>query len=346
MTYKIIDPLQYSEWNALLSASSNHSFFNTSEWATVICETYKYTPRYVTLIEDNKLLVMLPFMEINSMLTGKRGVSLPFSDSCEPIISNAVNFSDLLAYLFDFAKTSGWKSIELRSGKRYFGDSIPQYDRHYSYGLNLDSSEDCIYSKFRNSTKRNIKKAIKEGVKTEISYSQEAVDIFYNLHCLTRKRHGVPPQPKAFFKNIYRFIISDKKGCVIIASHCGRPIAAAVYFYFGENAIYKFGASDLDYQYLRANNLVMWTAISNFARQKDIIYLDMGRTAIDNSGLQQFKSGWGTVKHELCYYKYDINQNEYVTSKYNSDPIYQKIFNTMPICMLRKIGSLAYKHIG
>jgi len=50
----------------------------------------------------------------------------------------------------------------------------------------------------------------------------------------------------------------------MLASHKGKNIASAVYFHFGDKAIYKYGASDRKYQHLRANNLVMWEAIRWF----------------------------------------------------------------------------------
>lgn len=47
----------------------------------------------------------------------------------------------------------------------------------------------------------------------------------------------------------------------MLASFKGTIIAGAIYFHFGEKAVYKYGASDVKYQQLRPNNLVMWEAI-------------------------------------------------------------------------------------
>ena len=45
----------------------------------------------------------------------------------------------------------------------------------------------------------NIKKALKEGVEVQLHNSFESVKSFFKLNCMTRKRHGLPPQPFKFF---------------------------------------------------------------------------------------------------------------------------------------------------
>ena len=49
-----------------------------------------------------------------------------------------------------------------------------------------------------------VRKAEKEGVCAEVSTSAEAIEVYYGLHCETRRKHGVPPQPFSFFQNIFR----------------------------------------------------------------------------------------------------------------------------------------------
>ncbi len=49
--------------------------------------------------------------------------------------------------------------------------------------------------------------------------SEEAMDDYYRLHCMTRKRQGVPPQPVSFFKNIFDFIVKQGKGNIFFAAY-------------------------------------------------------------------------------------------------------------------------------
>ena len=219
-------------------------------------------------------------MEVDSFLTGKRGVSLPFTDYCEPIVSDGITFQELLNFVLEEGKERNWKYLELRSFKNLSPSDLQSFT-YLGHTLNLSDKENETFSNFRDSTKRNIKKATKEGVEVNINYSSESVREFYRLNCMTRKQHGLPPQPYLFFKKVYDHIICKNMGFVVLASFHDKPIAGGVYFHFGEKTVYKYGASDLNYQNLRANNLVMWEAIKWYS-QNGYKSLCFGRTEPEN----------------------------------------------------------------
>jgi lipid II:glycine glycyltransferase (peptidoglycan interpeptide bridge formation enzyme) len=229
------------------------------------------------------------------------------------------------------------------------GNSLPNgnspYSFYYGHTLDITHGEDTIFSNFRGSTKRNIKKAVKEGVRTNIFTSVESIREFYRLNCLTRREHGIPPQPWSFFKKIHDHILSENLGFVILASFHNKTIAGAVYFNLGDRAIYKYGASDKNYQYLRANNLVMWEAIKWYTNNGYKTFC-FGRTERENKGLLQFKSGWGAKEHLIHYYKYDLIKEAFIRDSSKVRGVHNKFFEKMPIPLLKVTGSLLYKHMG
>ena len=81
---QIINPLEYPGWDELLLGTDGYSLFHSSSWARVLHESYRYKPLYFTCIENGKLSALIPMMEVISFLTGRRGVSLPFTDCCQP----------------------------------------------------------------------------------------------------------------------------------------------------------------------------------------------------------------------------------------------------------------------
>jgi len=202
-----------------------------------------------------------------------------------------------------------------------------------------------LFSTFRGSTIRNIKKATKEGVKINIDQSFEATKEFYRLNCITRRDHGLPPQPKWFFKNLHDHVISKNLGFVVLASHNGSNIAGAVYFHFGNKAIYKYGASDKGFQHLRANNLVMWEAIKWYSGN-GYETLSFGRTEPENDGLRQFKAGWGAREEIIKYFKYDLRRNAFVRADYQLSKVQKQLFRIVPITVSQIVGSVFYKHVG
>jgi len=343
MSIEIINPLEHPEWDELLLTSEKSSFFHTSSWARVLCESYNYKPLYFTQIEDNRLKALIPVIAINSILTGKRGVSLPFTDECHPIADDRDQFKVSLKKLIKYGKKEGWKHIEFRGGQNTFKE-LPTSKSVYSHTLDLDRNEQKIFSTFKSNTKRNIKKGVKKNVKVKILCTLESVKYFYRLNCLTRKVHGLPPQPYHFFKKIYEHIISQKKGFVVLAYYKKDPVAGAVYFHFNGQAIYKYGASDRTFQHLRPNNLVMWETIKWYALN-GFKSFSFGRTEPENTGLLQFKRGWGTKEEVINYYKYDLTKDAFVNKSSRIKSSYA-VFSRFPLPVLRLAGRILYRHVG
>jgi len=344
MPLQILDPTQYPNWDELLISTPGSSFFHTSSWARVLKEAYGYTPKYFTEFDGGQISTLVPIMEVNSFLTGRRGVSLPFTDYCDPIVSDGINFKELLNFVLAGGKERHWKYLELRSFKDLSPFAFPSLT-FLGHVLDLSRSEGELFSSLRDSTRRNIKKAVKEGVKVKIDHTLESVKEFYRLNCLTRKEHGLPPQPFSFFKKLHEHIISKDFGFVILASINEENISGAIYFHFGEKAVYKYGASDKNYQHLRANNLIMSEAIKWYS-QNGFKSLCFGRTELDNQGLIQFKSGWGTTEQRINYYRYNFKEEAFIPGLSRTTGFHNKVFKNMPVPILNRVGALLYRHFA
>lgn len=339
----VINPLEVKDWNNAILDYPEYSLFFTSNWVQVLQEAYNYTPKYfVSYNSNNKICTAIPVMEVTSYLTGKRGVSLPFTDYCEPI-SNG-NFNDVLKELFKYAKSQKWKFVEFRGGNKFFNNIDPS-SFYYHHSLDLTRNIDFIFSHFYASNKRNIRKAIKEGIEIEFTNTPEAVYEFYKLNCITRKRHGLPPQPYSFFKKVYKYIFSEGLGIISLAHYNKKVIAGAVFFHFGKKALYKFGASEIRYQHLRPNNLIMWETIKYY-NSKGIEEFSFGKTEPDNDGLRRFKLAWGSEEKKIFTFKYDIFKEKFVPNPDTSKGFHNLIFRIMPVPLLKIVGKTIYRHVG
>jgi hypothetical protein len=344
ITMEIVDPAQIPKWDKILLNTPGYSFFHSSSWARVLKESYDYSPKYFVGIEDGHFSCLVPIMEIDSFLTGKRGVSLPFTDSVEPIVRESGSSWEMFNHILAFGNKRGWKHIELRGGGNLFPQT-PAFVTYIGHTLDLSKKEEEIFSNFRDSTRRNIKKALSQGVSVKIHHDPDAVEEFCRLNSMTRKIHGLPPQPFSFFRKFYEHIISQGAAFVALALHQDRPVAGAVFCHFGNKAIFKYGASDPKYLHLRANNLIMWEGIRWF-RQKGCKSLCFGRTEPENAGLGQYKTGWGVEEKTLPYFKFDLNEMEFITRYSRRYALSSKIFQRMPVSALNLIGSIFYRHMG
>jgi len=235
----ILNPLDVAEWDDLLLACDCATFFHTAAWAHVLSGSYGYTPLYFTIIENGRLTGLIPAMEIDSFLTGKRGVALPFTDFCLPIAADSESFIALQDAVRAYGRKACWKSIEFRGGEN-FGHE-PAWKSYFTHTLAVDQDENAIFKAFRGNTRRNIRHAIGAGVSVQRLESREAVAEFFRLHCITRRNHGLPPQPARFFDQIYDHIIAAGRGFVMLAWHQCRVVAGAMFFHFKDHAITSLG---------------------------------------------------------------------------------------------------------
>jgi CelD/BcsL family acetyltransferase involved in cellulose biosynthesis len=343
-SFSLADPLSFPDWDRQIASLSGAAFFHTAAWARVLVETYGYSPQYLIARAGERLAAVLPLMEISSWLTGRRGVSLPFTDLVEPLGDDPATLVSLHAEARRRAKECRWKYLELRGGGPWLAPASPS-TRFYRHVLDLRAGATALWGRCDESVRRAVRKAERSGLKVEFSTEETAVREFFALFCQTRRKHGAPPQPFRFFASIQKHVLQRGLGWVALARHEGRPVAAAIYFHSGPHALYKFGGSDETRQHLRGNNLVMWAAIEKYARE-GFASFDFGRTSLDNEGLRKFKASWGAVESDLDYWRYDVAAEKFVNVPDRASGPQAALFRALPAPMSRLVGRLAYRHIG
>lgn len=340
----ISNPLDSAEWDQNASHFSEASFFHSSAWARVLIETYGFTPLYLTAQEPGFSPSMLPMMESRSWLKGTRGIALPFTDECAWLRPEAAPLAPLIEHLQQLARNRNWRSWEIRGGPAPSPSAFCslQFWRHT---LKLDRDPMANFARVESSVRRAIRKADQSSLSVEISSSPESARAFYDLLRLTRRRHGLPPQPISFFQNIQRHVLSLGLGSIVLAKLNHQAVAGALFVRSGKKAIFKFGASDERHQQHRPNNLVMWRAIEWLANS-GCTSLDFGRTSLANTGLRQYKLGWGTAEAELQYYRFDMRNSAFVTDKDDSIGWHNRVFRLLPLPVSRLAGEFAYRHLA
>lgn len=340
---RVVDPAQDAAWDALIAKHPRCSVFHTAAWARVLSESYGHKPVYLVFSQLGKPAAVLPIMEVASSLTGRRGVALPFSDCCSPLLFEGVGMTSIAKHLASLTREQNWKYLEVRGGDAFTSDqgSTPTF---YGHALALSGDAQESRGKFSGAARRNLRKAQQSGLTVQITRSREAVSQFYKLHLRTRRRHGAPPQPFRFFDNIYRYLIEAGLGFVVLASRDGEPMAGAVYLTHGENAVYKFAASDERSNQHRANYLVMWEAIK-YLCATGAKNLHFGRTSPDKAGLRQFKLWWGAQEEEIRYWRFTLGTGNWTSVAPDSGSLAQHVFRNLPSAVNRLAGALLYPHL-
>ena len=107
-------------------------------------------------------------MEVNSTLTGKRAVALPFTDTCEPLCADKTEFPELFRNAVELAQARGWKYLEFRGGECFFNSAEPSLS-FYGHAVEIPADENAFFAGLKSPVRRAIRKAEKSSVRVEIS---------------------------------------------------------------------------------------------------------------------------------------------------------------------------------
>jgi len=344
MLYEI-DPLADPRWNELLDRHPQASIFHQPAWLAALRDTYGYTPAvFADTPPGEPLRNALLFCRVESWLTGRRLVSLPFSDHCAPLVASDANLESILLQLEPRLRAERWRYIELR-----VPESTP-VAAHYApseafcfHEIDLQPDAEAIFGGFhRNHVQRTIRKAERSGVVHEAGRSQALLAEFYRLHQLTRHRHGTPTQPFSWFANL--LLHFGEAAAIHVARLEGRPAAAIVTLAFKHTLVYKYGASDAAFNRYGGTSLLFWRAIQD-AKRGGRLQFDLGRSDLDNPGLIAFKDHLGGRRSALSYYRYTgqpgrTGRTGWVQSWGKS------LFAAVPRQISGPVGSALYRHLG
>ena len=338
-----IDLEQDLTWDNTVGTWSDSSVFHTCRWQRVLRDAYGYASCSLEGVFEEGNRALFPLMEVKSLFTGNRGISLPFTDSC-PSLGDHDSRSKLFRAARDLGRDRKWRYLEVRGGPAPSPDANPSVSY---YGHQVVLYDDCsrMMRSIESGHRRAIRKAENNSVRIEWSQSLRALKRFYSLFCVTRQRHGLPPQPWKFFAALHRNVLALGHGFVALADVEGKSRAGAIFLHFRDRAIYKFGASDPAFQHLRLNNLVMWSAFQDYG-SKGFQLLDLGRTSLRNQGLRRFKLGWGTNETQINYFKYDYRLRDFTSARDDSSGWHTRFFQRIPRPIAKIIGSILYKHIA
>lgn len=173
--------------------------------------------------------------------------------------------------------------------------------------LDLSLSDEELLTQMRKSTRYEIRRALKMGIKVEQSDDEKLIDDFIGLQDETAKREGFVPFPKEYLLEQFRefkkinsvklFFVNQLRPGLVTATRPGlfKPISIAfVIFYRGE-AVYHYAASNGEARKIPAAYAVQWAIIQEAKKRGCRIYNLWGDVADD-----KLSANWRT--HRFATY--------------------------------------------
>lgn len=340
-----IDPLSDPRWAALVDRDPRSSLFHSPKWLGALRLVHGYVPVALTTSPPGSHLRNgLVFCEINSWLTGRRLVSLPFSDHCEPLAESADESDELLLHLSRRVDEEKFKYLEVRPVCYRPSDrtGLSRGVKYILHRLDLRPSLEKLFSDFhKDCIQRKIRRSEREGLRYEESISDDALRAFYRLLVLTRRRQQLPPQPLSWFRGLIANFGKDLK--IRTASKNGEAVASILTLFHKKSVVYKYGCSDAQFNRLGGMALLFWKTIQD-AKEHGFEELDMGRSEVENQGLITFKGHLGATSTEIDYWSHPTEPPG-LSSAWKRRWV-QRVSSNVPDRVLVTIGRLMYKHIG
>ncbi len=346
---RCIEPLEDRRWDELVERHPRAAVFHSRAWLSALARTYQYRPvAYVTSADGQRLGSGMVFCQVESWLTGRRLVSLPFSDHCEPLVDRQSDLDAITMALEEEERHGQWRYIETRPLWRTpIVTSLHRAMLPFTFHeLDLEPDLATLFRNcHKNSTQRKILRAERESLQCREGSTDELLDDFYKLLTITRQRHRRPPQPRDWFVNLIESFGDALKIRVTLKDN--RPVAAIVTIRHKDTMYYKYGGSDRSFNHLGSMHFLLWGAIQE-AKSAGLRFFDFGRTDADQHGLITFKKRWGTAQSDLIYSRYSRD----VTQSFESSATSWKykaaryLLARMQPGVLSLAGRALYRHVG
>ena len=125
--------------------------------------------------------------------------------------------------------------------------------------LDLSRGPDALFRRFSENKRRNIKRAIKNGVSVEPADNPAKVSAYYSICVEWSRRKGLPIPGEEVFRQT---IALRNNRLLLLAHHAGKIIAGVVIRFSPQGVMeYAANSSSQDALYLRPNDLLHWRAI-------------------------------------------------------------------------------------
>jgi CelD/BcsL family acetyltransferase involved in cellulose biosynthesis len=344
-----INPFEDPRWSDLVKRHPRSSVFHTSEWLRTLNRTYGFTPIvFSTTAPGDELQDGVVFCQVNSWLTGNRLASLPFSDHCEPLVENSASLNVILAAVSRQLRDTRTRYAEIRPACSFeLNDKFTHSSVSYSlHRLDLRPNLETLFSScHKDSTQRKVLRAERERLIYEEGRSDNLFRVFYRLMVETRRRHGLPPQPEAWFKNLIRHFGDNLK--FRVAFRDGTAAAAILTLQHKDTLVYKYGCSDSSFHRFGPVQFLFWKAIVD-AKGQGLNVFDLGRSDLDNPGLITFKDRLGSTRSAITYHRFSADPGRPAAfsgagAKWN---LPRTIVSRLPQRVLRALGCVMYRHVG
>jgi lipid II:glycine glycyltransferase (peptidoglycan interpeptide bridge formation enzyme) len=326
------------KWQALVESHPETTVFHHRNWIELLREQYGFRLHIPAVEEGGELLAAVPFLEIRKPWGSKKLMALPFSDYMR-VLARDDRALQCICEALKSEPFDNYKSVLLRTDSPLGGfATLSAWVRHE---MSTTRPIDEIVAESPPSVRRNLRRAERSGLRFERRTDAAAMESFYRLHLATRKRHGLPVQPKSFFRRLCDRVLRCELGFIGVVSKNDEAIAAGVFLTYNKTMTYKYGASQQRCLRWRPNDFMFYNVI-RLAGEEGYKRLDFGISCRPHKGLRRFKSKWGSTETDV-YNVYFAGSDHRTLDDSRTMKVGAAVIRHSPAIVCRGLGEIFYR---
>jgi CelD/BcsL family acetyltransferase involved in cellulose biosynthesis len=343
----VLGPEHDDRVRALLRDFPQATIYHTPAWRDAVTATYGYQPMNLGYLEGTELRAVLPLMFVRSRLTGRRLVSVPFSNTCGPV-GRPEGVGPLVDKALAMRRDLGAKALEIRTQSNLNpidDERFTKLSYFITSVLALDPDPMKVWDGFKGKNVRTeVRQATKKGIEVREG-TREDLEQFYRLFANLRLKHGVPPQPFGFFDNLWRHLWPDHLH-LLVATYRGKHVASMLNLGYGQTIAGAYLGSDLAYRSYRVHQLLYWKTME-LGCLKGYRFFDFLRSPKNDEGLRYFKHRWSAVEVDLQYlFHPQVCGTASTVEESAKYKLMAAVLKRAPKFVGKGLGRMIYGHLG
>jgi hypothetical protein len=306
MRVELLKPELTAAYERYLVNHNNSLLYYSSKYKDFLKDLLGCKEHYLVCLNGQDICGILPLMSIQ--INGAKVYnSLPYYGSNGGVIADNPDACwKLMDAYNDIACSRGTISSTLVGNPFMCQDASNIHHNYMDYRIGQftdiscgeDHWEELMY-RIDSSARRNVKKAIREGVDVEIDNSR--MDTLRDIHRENMQAVGGIPKSHKFFDLVPQHFTQGLDYNIYVAKLDGSVIAVLLIFYFNRTVEYYTPAVDSEYRSTQALPLIIMTAMVDASR-RGFTWWNWGGTWKSQTGVYRFKRKWAAKEKNYYYY--------------------------------------------
>src|SRR5947209_3910788 len=285
----------HESWDRFVLAHPQGSPFHLLAWKRTIEETFGYQPQYVVATEGQTVRGVLPLFLVQNLLIKRALISTPFAVYGGILADSAEAHEALYRLLPRLGAELGVQYVELRNAYPEQCAGFEPVSRYVTFTCPVGPDEAVLMAALPRKMRYMVRKALKEEFSTRVTADPRQ---FVRLYGESLRRLGTPSFPARYFDSLLKHFAGAAD--IRETLHGGRAVAAVLSFYFRDQVLPYYGASDPEFNAKAPNNFMYYDLMRSAGVQGCRVF-DFGRSKKDSGGSYDFKSHWGMAERPLPY---------------------------------------------